>query len=139
MAFPTVICIHFFNFCFYSQNFKTHNLPTSIIVYSICFGRVVKIFDQDQSLQTHACWDYFHGKLVKLEIGFSQVFISNVIPKTNTKVWHGCWWDVAIEILTLSAKLKKMYANYHLYECVTLTEFSRYFFTWSWISMHCNV
>ena len=52
MAFPTVICMHF----------KTHNLPTSIIVYSIRCGRVVKIFDEDQSLQTHACWDYFHGQ-----------------------------------------------------------------------------
>ena len=135
MTFPTVICIHFFYFWIFSKNFKTHDLPTSIIPYSIRFGRVVKICYQDQSLQTHACWDYFHGKLVILEIGFSQVFISNVIPKTNTKVWHGCWWDVAIEISTLSAKLKKMYANYHLYECVTFSEFSRHFFTWSWISI----
>ena len=37
----------------------------------------------------------------------------------NTKVRHGCWWGVAVEILTKNAKMKKMFENYHLYECVT--------------------
>ena len=74
MSFPTVIFEHFFHFWTFGQNFETHNQPTYIIVYSIRLRRVVEIFDQDQSLQTHAYWDYFHGKLVKLESVFSQLF-----------------------------------------------------------------
>ena len=74
MSFPTVIFEHFLHFWTFGQNFETHNQPTYIIVYSIRLRRVVEIFDQDQSLQTHAYWDYFHGKLVKLESVFSQLF-----------------------------------------------------------------
>ena len=29
----------------------------------------------------------------------------------------------------------KNFENYHLYDCVTFTEFGRIFFTWSWISI----
>jgi len=60
---------------------------------------------------------------------FFKLFISNVIPKTNTKVQHGCLLGVAVEILKKNAKMKKMFENYHLYECVTFTEFGRNFFT----------
>ena len=74
MSFPTVIFEHFFHSWTFGQNFETHNQPTYIIVYSICLRRVLEIFDQDQSLQTHAYWDNFHGKLVKLERVFSQLF-----------------------------------------------------------------
>jgi len=67
--------------------------------------------------------------LVKLESFFLIFFISNLIPKTNTKVQHLCWGVVAIEILTLSAKLKNLFENYHLYECITFPEFGRHSFT----------
>ena len=86
--FRRAICIHFFHFCTFCQNFKTHKLKTFIILYSIHFRKMVKIFDWVQSLQTR---DNFHGKLVKFKNGFSQVFVFNVIPKTNTKVRYGCW------------------------------------------------
>ena len=41
--------------------------------------------------RTQAYRDHFHGKLVKFKNGFFSGFVFNVIPKTNTKVWHGCW------------------------------------------------
>jgi len=58
---------------------------TSIIVYSIRFRKVVKIFDLDQSLQTQAYWDYFYGKLIKFESGFSQVFYFKYHSKNQYK------------------------------------------------------
>ena len=69
---------------------------------------------------------------------FLRFFISNVIPKTNTKVRHGCWWGVAVEISTKNAKMKNLFENNHLYECVTFHEFGRNFFTWSWISIYLD-
>ena len=70
---------------------------------------------------------------------FLKFFISNVVPKTITKVWHGCAWGVAVEILTKKAKMKKMFENDHLYEYVTFHKFGRHIFTWSWISIYVNV
>jgi len=45
-----VICIHFFHFRFFFKNFKSHDLETSIILYSIHFRKVVKIFDKEKPL-----------------------------------------------------------------------------------------
>ena len=73
---------------------------------------------------------------------FLRFFISNVIPKTNTKVRHGCWWGVAVEISTKNAKMKNLFENNHLYECATFHEFGRHFFSWSWIWIYvwgCDV
>jgi len=50
MAFPTVIFEHFFHLCTFRKNFKTHDLETSIILYSIHFRKVVKIFDKEKPL-----------------------------------------------------------------------------------------
>ena len=136
MAFPVVIFKHFFYLCTFSQNFNTHHIKTSVIHYSICFRKVVKIFQWVQSLQSQAYWDHFHRILVKFQNGFSQVFVSNVVPKTNTKVQHGCGWGVAVEISTKKAKIKKLVENNHLYECVRFYEFGRQIFTWSWISIY---
>ena len=97
---------------------------------------MVKIFDWVQSLQTRDYRDNFHGKLVKLKNGFSQAFVFNVIPKTNTKVGYGCLWGVAVEILKKNSKMKNLFENDLLYECVTFHEFGRHIFTWSWISIY---
>ena len=74
--------------------------------------------------------------MIKIKNGFSQVFISNVIPKTNTKVGYGCLWGVAVEILKKNSKMKNLFENDLLYECVTFHEFGRHIFTWSWISIY---
>ena len=42
---------------------------------------------------------------------------------------YGCFKVVAFEIFKKKFKMKKVFENYHLYECVTFTEFGRHFFT----------
>ena len=118
MAFPVVIFKHFF-----SQNFYTHDLKTSIILYSIRLRRVVKFFDWVQSLQTQAYKDNFHGKLIKLENGFSQIFYLQCHSKNQYK--SSAWMLVRCG----SAKMKNvrndvwcMYVCMYvcmMYECVT--------------------
>ena len=76
--------------------------------------------------------------MIKIKNGFSQVFISNVIPKTNTKVGYGCLWGVAVEILKKNSKMKNLFENDLRYECVTFHEFGRHIFTWSWISIYAS-
>ena len=44
---------------------------------------------------------------------FLKFLISNVIPKTNTKVGYGCFQIVGLKILRKSAKTKKMFENDH--------------------------
>ena len=41
------------------------------------------------------------------KVVFLKFFISNVIPKTNTKVQHGCLLGVAVEILKKRCKNEK--------------------------------
>ena len=68
------------------------------------------------------------GNWLYWKVVFLKFFLSNVIPKTNTTVQHGCLSGVAVEILKKMQKLKKKIENYHLYECVTFIEFGRHYF-----------
>ena len=52
---------------------------------SVRFRKVKKTFDHDQSIQKHACLDYFHGKMVMMESVFFVKFLFKFSFQTPIK------------------------------------------------------
>ena len=64
-----------------------------------------------------------------------MVFLKFLFPMLFQKPIQKFSMDVG-EVWQKKAKMKKMFENNHLYECVTIHEFGQHFFTWSWISIY---
>ena len=73
LALSFLVYLHFWPRYGLTLKFSNHTTYHTKLSIFFLFIMLVKISYQDQSIQTHACWDYFHGKLVK----FLGVFYSS--------------------------------------------------------------
>ena len=90
----------------------------------------MKFFDWVQSLQTQAYKDNFHGKLVKLENGFSQIFYLQCHSKNQYK--SSAWMLVRCGSWNFDEK----FINEKIVRKWPSVWMCRHIFTWSWISMY---